>query len=360
MYEFTTDSEAYYDQDDRIPAIYTPSYRAAYGGYLPLPTAGTMGECQETNYVEYERPVYDNVCVRAVSDVADECTVELDLGRFTTDLLVGISASSSSSSGSSSAVVDEFVQVELRDVVFSSYLTGAESAYTSFDTDSNNTNCRTYFEYVTSNATTTTTTTSTTNASSSSNSTNTTSIVEDECVPVSGRRYNVGGWCRNAIKSVCYIITHDGSGSIVSVEADLTLTDIPTGNSTSEEDDDEVGLLQEYTVEFLQSNAVSRDAQTSGNVVNRTRSGNPGYIVGLPVLSGIVVEDSSSSSSAAVRARVPGLQVLSSVVNLGDDASASDDGSCLGVSGYDSTASYPMVVAAVVVVAAGAATEFVA
>ncbi|CAM9721871.1 unnamed protein product, partial [Laminaria digitata] len=88
--------------------------------------------------------------------------------------------------------------------------------------------------------------------------------------------------CKNSLSSVCYTILHDGEGSVTSVTAAVVLTDIPVGTVVSS---------QRFSVEFLldeNSDASSEltRSQDLGNLVKRARSGNPGYLPGLPVLAG--------------------------------------------------------------------------
>eukprot|EP00904_Undaria_pinnatifida_P007560 jgi/Undpi1/3934/HiC_scaffold_16.g07302.m1 len=88
--------------------------------------------------------------------------------------------------------------------------------------------------------------------------------------------------CKNALSSVCYTILHDGEGSVTRVSAALVLTDIPVGI---------VASSQRFSVEFRldeTSDAFSAltQSQDLGNLVKRARSGNPGYLPGLPVLAG--------------------------------------------------------------------------
>jgi hypothetical protein len=75
-------------------------------------------------------------------------------------------------------------------------------------------------------------------------------------------------------------------------------------------------LSQSFTVEFVSSTAATTDASGTGNAVLRSRSGNPGYIAGLPLLNAELV---LSGSSKGMNARVPGLRVYGSEVSAGCD-----------------------------------------
>lgn len=82
---------------------------------------------------------------------------------------------------------------------------------------------------------------------------------------------------------------------------DLTVTNVTAASPTM--------LSQGFTVEFVASAAPTVDAAAAGNAVLRARSGNPGYIAGLPLLN---AERLASGSSEGMNARVPGLKVYGS------------------------------------------------
>ena len=109
------------------------------------------------------------------------------------------------------------------------------------------------------------------------------------------------GYCRNAVVSVCYTIFFDSSGSLVSVSADLVVTDI----SLSSYNASLFSVAQSYSVSFVSVADVTRTS-AAGNLINRTRSGNPGYVTGLPVLGGIEI---GSGSSAVISAQRSGMTI---------------------------------------------------
>lgn len=83
-------------------------------------------------------------------------------------------------------------------------------------------------------------------------------------------------------------ISHDGEGSVTAVAAAVVLTDIPPGPI---EGSSAASSSQQFSVEFrldATSDAFSEmtRSQDQGNLVDRERSGNPGYLPGLPVLAG--------------------------------------------------------------------------
>lgn len=95
-------------------------------------------------------------------------------------------------------------------------------------------------------------------------------------------------------------ISHDGEGSVTAVAAAVVLTDIPPGPTDGSLT---AASFQQFSVEFRldpTSDAFSEmtRSQDRGNLVGRDRSGNPGYLPGLPVLSGRL---ESSGTSLFVR-----------------------------------------------------------
>jgi hypothetical protein len=84
-------------------------------------------------------------------------------------------------------------------------------------------------------------------------------------------------WCNNVVERVDYVVESnlDASNSINSVKAFVTLTGMPA-NTTS--------LMQRFSVNFGDTGSGVVGSAENGNVAKRTRSGNPGYLLGAPVL----------------------------------------------------------------------------
>jgi hypothetical protein len=102
--------------------------------------------------------------------------------------------------------------------------------------------------------------------------------------------------------SVCYTVTFAADGTIDGVAADITLTNLTSTGSS-------VVLEQSYTIEYSSPAFASMISATSyGNVVNRTRSGNPGYLHGLPLLAARPLR-LDSATETVMSARIPGLQL---------------------------------------------------
>jgi len=117
--------------------------------------------------------------------------------------------------------------------------------------------------------------------------------------------------CKNAVKSVQYVVTHagDAAGTITEVKAYVVITDVPTDvkntySYTSDWTTARDGFTQTFGVEFNGAFTGSTASSDTGNQVTRARSGNPGYIVGKPVLygtlsSGLIVEQTAGLTVAS-------------------------------------------------------------
>jgi tectonic-1/3 len=89
---------------------------------------------------------------------------------------------------------------------------------------------------------------------------------------------NLTNQCENVTREASYIITHNATNGIVSVAVMLTLGSVSLSLRT---------LPQKYQITFLKIN--------SHNVTSYLRSGNPGYIVGKPVIAGRSVTSETGS-----------------------------------------------------------------
>eukprot|EP00761_Pharyngomonas_kirbyi_P014835 gb/GECH01014865.1/.p1 GENE.gb/GECH01014865.1/~~gb/GECH01014865.1/.p1 ORF type:complete len:622 (+),score=104.50 gb/GECH01014865.1/:1-1866(+) len=89
---------------------------------------------------------------------------------------------------------------------------------------------------------------------------------------------SISSSCENAIQRVRYIVRYE-SGRIISASADVTIKDVDMDSNKF--------LEQEFSLDFIE-----------GNGEYRLRSGNPGYISGLPVLGGVLVENEGEQAIA--------------------------------------------------------------
>mmetsp|Transcript_14433 Transcript_14433/g.47157 ORF Transcript_14433/g.47157 Transcript_14433/m.47157 type:complete len:296 (-) Transcript_14433:694-1581(-) len=134
----------------------------------------------------------------------------------------------------------------------------------------------------------------------------------DTCLLESASSRPLTPACRNALLNVHYTLIHrtNSENNIVAAYVDLVLTDVPLAASN---DDGKIVLQQEYSVEFQD---VSNSPRNLANLINRSKSGNPGYIYGRPVLAGHAIAATSQLDAVSPRAR--GLQLLG----------ADNDGTC--------------------------------
>ena len=114
-----------------------------------------------------------------------------------------------------------------------------------------------------------------------------------------GAFYDIGSTtCKQALKSICYEVRYDANFEIVSIGARLELIDVAATGY----------FEQSYTVEFIGITPPANGASlASNNFVNRTRSGNPGYIFERPVLGGRIHPEEPK----AVMASSKGFQIMS-------------------------------------------------
>lgn len=115
-----------------------------------------------------------------------------------------------------------------------------------------------------------------------------------------GSFYDIGTTtCKQALKSVCYEVEYDADFEITSVRARLALEDISASTEFVE---------QKFTIEFYSIGTPTANdlSLANNNLVNRTRSGNPGYIFDRPVLAGRQHPDNAK----AVLASSKGLQIM--------------------------------------------------
>lgn len=105
---------------------------------------------------------------------------------------------------------------------------------------------------------------------------------------------------------MCYYVFYGRGGTIDKVVVDVTVTNVSIASFGTP-----TYVYQSYELEFIQTNRHERNAEPSvdGNKILRGRSGNPGYLNGLPLLNGELIE---KDGQAAINARIPGLQVFGS------------------------------------------------
>lgn len=225
--------------------------RRAFGGAFSIPTAGTSGVCMDGNYGRFMEPVRDNECVRVMFD------------------------------GNADNVDD-----------FEDACSGALNASTFLNLRL----CEDYSSYGDCNSWVSLSEITAVSLPGGADMSGVASSTYDPATST----------CYNALKELCITVEHDGNSKITKVVADVKVKDV---TKTSES---LVFLLsQKFSLEFASSaDRAEGDAPSAyGNAVMRTRSGNPGYIQGLPVLFGNLTQEGSDE---AILASIPGLQVLGS------------------------------------------------
>ncbi len=93
---------------------------------------------------------------------------------------------------------------------------------------------------------------------------------------------NSSSLCIGAVKSIFYTVQHEATaaGTITAILADVVVTDVPLTYR-----DEATQLHQSFGIKYVSVNSEGKSSD-NGNLVTRARSGNPGYILGKPVLYG--------------------------------------------------------------------------
>ncbi|KDO17399.1 hypothetical protein SPRG_17174 [Saprolegnia parasitica CBS 223.65] len=104
--------------------------------------------------------------------------------------------------------------------------------------------------------------------------------------------------CSSVLQELTYTITHDGNGTILSVQASVVLGSVPL-TATS--------LPQTFHVRFVSTSSVLR-SQALANLISYERSGNPGYLDHLPLRAGVLGTNGSVQAIAETTGGFPLLQ----------------------------------------------------
>jgi len=250
--------------DDTDPAApVTTSVFPAYGGTLTLPTRGATGSCVDTSSVEFGTD-YSSSCVRAVSDI--------DLTNTQQCAALSPTRYTDLFVGTMQKLKGEFKEASL-------------AGYTAVQ-------------------------------SSDAVAPGASAVVDN-----GGGTFN----CINAAASVEYVVSYSDAFLITGVAVSVTTVNLAVGAGAPV-------FSQQFSVVFRpvqHTNEINGVARTviSNNVVSRLRSGNPGYIVGRPVLAALehpidvnVEGNPTGQSEKAVSAYVDGFPVMSSVDGMCDGA----------------------------------------
>lgn len=133
--------------------------------------------------------------------------------------------------------------------------------------------------------------------------------------------------CRNAIKSIDYTFTHSQSTTsyIQQIDVVLTVQDIFFDTTLSQTP----SITQSYSISWTDEPPTSSISNSSGNVVKRflflsktcslsyrSRSGNPGYLLGRPVLYGTLSGNMINMNEDGLEILKPPLQTLAKCPTL--------------------------------------------
>ncbi len=248
----TSSTQTAFVPGDRLQATYAASGGvdatglAAFGGYLPLPTAGIDGRCSTHNGVRFQTPVTENRCARTAVEstvtLSDACTQQFSWTPYmgANVLFVRKAYASSITVGVPSSA--EYVPVEVGTIHVRDPSTGALTAAGS--------------------------------------------------LPATAWD---GTTCTNAVRSLHYQVTYsqlqaasgdtaESGGQVTRVVANVVLEPLTaSGTGTSQS----LSSEQEFLVDFLRA---------GGSNETRSRSGNPGYEMGRPVLAGSLVNNNAEGT----------------------------------------------------------------
>jgi len=315
LVELTADN--YYDQNDTITAylaVGTDLFYASDGSW-PIPVADFSGACNDQNFAKFENEipgpfssaysVGDSMhidiaskekvasCARTFpsneTEFKNQCSAT-SVSRYVTDLYIQKTASLSSfiSLTTSSSNV---VQVSLSGAMFLDPISGEMYNVTAA---MNANSCDpSIIDYSTGH-----------------------DITSDACAfqnanynfgypdyGINGVNYTI---CSNMVKSVRYVVRHDADAeaAITSVNAYVVLTDL-FWNS------EETSVQQSFMLTFADTTAETT-SKSDGNLMRRTRSGNPGYIMGAPLLWAVANADTTIVDETSEGFKLPSALPLSS------------------------------------------------
>jgi hypothetical protein len=278
-----------YDQGDNIASFkYDGStyYYSNHGGFFTLPAADFSGKCNDHNYVGFEEGIDTRECRRELSRTNSalfiaQCTKDMSVSNWADSIYVGATADVLATANTGSNYATNLVQVEIGKIT---HINADDTIQTNITNTWHANDC----------GTTSYSTISAYNGAGNCKFGNT--IVTDIGLEMGFReRANINNLpiCANMIQEVHYTIFHDptAAATITRVKADLVLTDIPYMKYSNVSESETI--LQKYSVTFS-SGPAAATSNDIGNKIYRGRSGNPGYLMGLPVLFG--TEQSADAS----------------------------------------------------------------
>ena len=230
-----------YAVGDRLQVAFASKILSAFGGYMPLPSVGPNGRCADTNYMRYRVPVTSNTCPRRGS-----CLGSFSSAAYVEDIRIKRKYSKERGIQDTGDAA-EWAPVTVSSLRHRDVDTGV---VTSIDVPTNGSIPATVYD-------------------------------------------GANKVCANALLGVRYTVFYDATdATITSVSAQVLIGNVSAASATTE-----LTMDQEYGVEYMWSDAAYpfeepelKETALVNNLQNRSRSGNPGYILGKPVLAGTVHE----------------------------------------------------------------------
>ena len=255
-------------------------------GFFSIPAADFDGSCNDNNFASFEEDIAPRSCHRemASSDTnlyTEQCTKDFSVARYVQELYVASEANVRATTVNPTSVVAVTISTI-------SHLDQSTNVATDCTSSWSASSCAT--TYIPDLATY--------RGSDACRFADDTLVTDD--VPR----------CQNMVSSVEYTVTHDATaaGIITTVVADVVITDLPRNTLATYET-----FTQTFGVNFVSAFGGSA-SQGSGNQVARMKSGNPGYIMGKPVLVGELQAVASGSTLQTISMSTVGVQVSSSML----------------------------------------------
>jgi tectonic-1/3 len=288
--QLTLDSS--FDKGDNIAAWSSADGSTFWSidtGYFSVPAADFNGKCNDFNYAGFQNDIDSRSCQRELFSKSAgagstddpfkfQCQKDFSVSRYVQNLYIAKIANLRATTANPAAA--SLLQVTLNSLTYKNFYNDAVS---DVKTTFTNNNCAS--TWYANKATHT--------SSSCYFGSATTASVAD--IP----------HCQNMVTSVKYTIEHaaDAAGTITVVKADVVITDVPQDRSKN------TIITQTYSADFVSAFGGSV-SEGYGNQAARAKSGNPGYIMGKPVVIGGLVA-ASGSTLATIGMSTDGLQVSS-------------------------------------------------
>lgn len=244
-------SSTAYQLSDGIVAYHqddkTTTLTNAFGGYLVLPTPDSSGNCIELNTVSFGKSE-TNTCTKHTSNLADDCERQFSASRYISNIVVEKTKGSTDT---------------LESIRIAKFTNSSHGIVLADD-----------LEEMPVHQTRTT---------------------WDESAQT----------CTNALKQLTYNIRYNHT-SIVDISVELETIDIVDDPSSASQQ-----LQQMFAVNFIPAEVESSErSQEQNNLITRTKSGNPGYIIGSPALGAISPNSTTNQASSYVIAQRAGFTIM--------------------------------------------------